>query len=396
MAQLLTLLGVATVLFLIVMYMRYAPRFAKDEEGLKVVRADRVRPGHALPRRDVDISQAAPVVVAPPAVPVAVGAPAAPHLPPPSRRPPHAAAAAAPAAAAPRLRPRPRLRAAPAAAPPAARRRSGRSGRARRGRVGPGGLRREARRTAREGDRPPRGRGPGAPGRHDRSAEEGRRGLVPPRPRWTPPTPSTGRWAPTRPVWPTGSTAVDIGRRVSGPGVPVPGVERARLREDMAEIVPRAEGLIRGFTDMEVQGFRSRAWVMARSEWIRANLNGLQRLLEPLAERMLDGRPTRAELQAEGARRAGRRVDRLRRAQGPRSVRRVPAARRRRAPVLHRSEHRRGRTALLASPEGLPVVDRDPRGDPPRAVRFGHVAPRLPRRTGGRVPRAASSWIPDR
>ncbi|MGZ5213780.1 MAG: zinc-dependent metalloprotease [Actinomycetota bacterium] len=91
-------------------------------------------------------------------------------------------------------------------------------------------------------------------------------------------------------------TAVDIGRRVSGPGVPVPGVERARLREDMAEIVPRAEGLIRGFTDMDVQGFRSRAWVMARSEWIRANLNGLQRLLEPLAERMLDGRPSRAEL----------------------------------------------------------------------------------------------------
>ena len=33
-------------------------------------------------------------------------------------------------------------------------------------------------------------------------------------------------------------TAVDIGRRVAGPGVPVPGVERARLREDMAEIVP--------------------------------------------------------------------------------------------------------------------------------------------------------------
>ena len=105
MAQLLTLLGVATVLFLIVMYMRYAPRFAKDEEGLKVVRADRVRPGHALPRRDVDISQAAPVVVAPPAVPVAVGAAA----------PAAVAAPAAPAAAAPPAAP-----AAPAAeAPPA-------------------------------------------------------------------------------------------------------------------------------------------------------------------------------------------------------------------------------------------------------------------------------------
>ena len=99
MAQLLTLLGVVTVLFLIVMYMRYAPRFAKDEEGLKVVRADRVRPGHALPRRDVDISQAAPVVVAPPAVPVAVGAPAPAAAP-------VAAAAPAPAAARPGRRSR--------------------------------------------------------------------------------------------------------------------------------------------------------------------------------------------------------------------------------------------------------------------------------------------------
>jgi hypothetical protein len=114
MAQLLTLLGVATVLFLIVMYMRYAPRFAKDEEGLKVVRADRVRPGRALPRRDVDISQAAPVVVAPPAVPVAVGAPA-----PAAVAAPAAPAAAAPAAAAPAA-PAAEAPPAPAAAPPAA------------------------------------------------------------------------------------------------------------------------------------------------------------------------------------------------------------------------------------------------------------------------------------
>ena len=206
MAQLLTLLGVVTVLFLIVMYMRYAPRFAKDEEGLKVVRADRVRPGHALPRRDVDISQAAPVVVAPPAVPVAVGAPAPAAAPVRSRRlpllppPPASAAAAAPPAAAPAAEAPPA--AAPAAAPPAPA-----AAPAERVEVdvGSGGLRREARRTAREGDRPPRGRGPGSASRHDRSAEEGRRGLVPLAARWTPPTPSTGRWAPTRPVWPTGS-----------------------------------------------------------------------------------------------------------------------------------------------------------------------------------------------
>jgi hypothetical protein len=118
MAQLLTLLGVATVLFLIVMYMRYAPRFAKDEEGLKVVRADRVRPGHSLPRRDVDISQAAPVVVAPPAVPVAVGAPAAPAPASAAVAAPAAPAAAAPTAAAPAA-PAAGAPPAPAAAPPA-------------------------------------------------------------------------------------------------------------------------------------------------------------------------------------------------------------------------------------------------------------------------------------
>jgi coenzyme F420 biosynthesis associated uncharacterized protein len=91
-------------------------------------------------------------------------------------------------------------------------------------------------------------------------------------------------------------TALDVGRRLAGPGISVPAVERARLREDLAELVPHAESLIRGFTDLEVQGFRSRAWVMARSEWIRANLNGLQRLIEPLAERVVAQRAGRADL----------------------------------------------------------------------------------------------------
>ncbi len=82
-------------------------------------------------------------------------------------------------------------------------------------------------------------------------------------------------------------TALQIGRKVSGPGVGVPAVERARMREDFAELVPRAEDLIKEFCALEITGFRSRAWVMARSEWIRQNLSGVQRLLEPLAERVL-------------------------------------------------------------------------------------------------------------
>ncbi len=68
------------------------------------------------------------------------------------------------------------------------------------------------------------------------------------------------------------------------------------MREDFAELVPLAEDLIKAYCGLEVSGFRSRAWVMARSEWIRANLNGLQRILEPLAERVLAERQNRAEI----------------------------------------------------------------------------------------------------
>ncbi len=112
-------LGVVVVIFLVIQYMRYAPRFAKDEEGLKVVRADRVRVGHELPRRNVDLSQAAPIVVAPPAVPAPAAAltSAAPSggsdaaAPTPAVQP--AASSAAPAAQAPAAQ-------APAAQAPAA------------------------------------------------------------------------------------------------------------------------------------------------------------------------------------------------------------------------------------------------------------------------------------
>jgi len=92
---------------LIAAYMRYAPRFAKDEDGARVVRADRVTPGRDAPRRMVDVTQAVPMVVQPPPVAVAAAAPAAPAAAAPAAAAP-AVAAAAPAAPAP---------AAPAAAP---------------------------------------------------------------------------------------------------------------------------------------------------------------------------------------------------------------------------------------------------------------------------------------
>ena len=88
-------------------------------------------------------------------------------------------------------------------------------------------------------------------------------------------------------------TALDIGKRIAGPGPRVVPADRARMREHLSSMVVRAESLVTGHTGLEVSGFRSRAWVMGRGDWIRQNLSGLQRLMEPLAERVLATRPDR-------------------------------------------------------------------------------------------------------
>jgi hypothetical protein len=119
-------MGLAGIVFLLLvaLYMRRAPRFAKDEDDARVVRADRVIPGREPPRRLVDITQAVPVVAQPPAVLAAAPAaapvaPAAPAATPAGEA--ASAAAPAPAAAAPaEAAPAPAAPAAPAAAAPAA------------------------------------------------------------------------------------------------------------------------------------------------------------------------------------------------------------------------------------------------------------------------------------
>jgi len=122
-------LGVLVFLLLVTLYMRRAPRFAKDEDEARVVRADRVIPGRQPPRRLVDVTQAVPVVAQPPpvvaAVPATVAAPAAaaPAAAAPAAAVPAAAAPAteAPATAAPPAEAAPETAApAPAAAAPAA------------------------------------------------------------------------------------------------------------------------------------------------------------------------------------------------------------------------------------------------------------------------------------
>ena len=122
-------LGLLMLIVLIALYMRFAPRFSKDEDQAKVVRADRIVPGRDAPRRLVDVTQAVPVVAQPPAViaaapvaaPAAAPAPASPSASAaaapvsteaPAEGSPEAPAAEAPAAEAPAA-------AAPAAAAPA-------------------------------------------------------------------------------------------------------------------------------------------------------------------------------------------------------------------------------------------------------------------------------------
>jgi coenzyme F420 biosynthesis associated uncharacterized protein len=92
------------------------------------------------------------------------------------------------------------------------------------------------------------------------------------------------------------NTAAETGRRVGGSGPRTPPVERARLREDLEELVPLSEALIEDFTGLRAAGARTRPWVMARGEWVGANLNALQRLLEPLAAKLVPEGARRSEL----------------------------------------------------------------------------------------------------
>jgi hypothetical protein len=121
MAILLTLLGLLILVIVILAYVRFAPRFSSDETSLKVVRADRVRPGEELPRRTVDIKAAAPVVVAPPPLPQPAGVAAAPAAAAPAAPATAPAAAPAPEAPAPAAEaPAPEVPAPATAAAPAA------------------------------------------------------------------------------------------------------------------------------------------------------------------------------------------------------------------------------------------------------------------------------------
>jgi len=110
MAVLMTVLGAVIAILVVVSYMRFAPRFQKGDQH--TARAERIVEGREPPRRQVEVREAEPVLVAAPVVQAPAPAPAAaaPAAAPSASAPAAAASASAPAATAP----------APAAEQPAA------------------------------------------------------------------------------------------------------------------------------------------------------------------------------------------------------------------------------------------------------------------------------------
>jgi hypothetical protein len=102
-AWLLAIVGALFLVIVVLGYMRFAPRFQRDEGAPRSMRAPRLQPGRDAPRRPVNITATpimVPAPVAPGSAPVAAAAPAPAAVAAPAAAAPAPAAVAAPAASA--------------------------------------------------------------------------------------------------------------------------------------------------------------------------------------------------------------------------------------------------------------------------------------------------------
>jgi coenzyme F420 biosynthesis associated uncharacterized protein len=84
--------------------------------------------------------------------------------------------------------------------------------------------------------------------------------------------------------------AARVASRIAGPGPEIAPADRARLAEDFADVLGEADGAVAEFTGLRLEGPATRPWVMTRAEWIEANLGAFERVLEPVAGRLLGSR----------------------------------------------------------------------------------------------------------
>lgn len=83
------------------------------------------------------------------------------------------------------------------------------------------------------------------------------------------------------------TTASIAARSVAGRGPSTTPDERARLRTDLATAVDEASPLVVAATGLVVDGPAARASILSRGAWVDTNLRGLQRILDPLAARIV-------------------------------------------------------------------------------------------------------------
>lgn len=76
-------------------------------------------------------------------------------------------------------------------------------------------------------------------------------------------------------------------RIVAGAAPKLADGERDRIRTDFIELTGEAELLVRDTTGLAIPPMHARAWVMGRGQWIDANLRSLERVLNPLLDRMI-------------------------------------------------------------------------------------------------------------
>ncbi|MEX1045991.1 MAG: zinc-dependent metalloprotease [Actinomycetota bacterium] len=86
-------------------------------------------------------------------------------------------------------------------------------------------------------------------------------------------------------------TASRVGRRMAGGGPPLTALDRTRLDQEFADAVSEADALAASVTQLPGAKAPSRAWVMSRGQWIDANVGSMERVLEPLAARILKLHP---------------------------------------------------------------------------------------------------------
>jgi coenzyme F420 biosynthesis associated uncharacterized protein len=85
------------------------------------------------------------------------------------------------------------------------------------------------------------------------------------------------------------NAAEAVGRRVGGRGPLTSRDERDRLRADLVAAVAESEIAVLAATGLTTAGARSRAWVISRRTWVQRNLSGLERALDPVADRLTKG-----------------------------------------------------------------------------------------------------------